>query len=35
MDVRGALTLGNGTVEGVANRAVFVAGKGFRGGLGH
>lgn len=34
MDVQGALTLGSGTVEGQANRAIFVAGKGFRGGLG-
>lgn len=35
MDVRGALTLGSGPVDGgVFNRAVFVGGKGFRGGLG-
>jgi uncharacterized repeat protein (TIGR01451 family) len=34
VDVQGALTLGSGTVEGVTNRAFFVAGKGFRGGAG-
>ncbi len=34
MDVRDTLTLGNATVEGVANRAIFAAGKGFRGGRG-
>jgi uncharacterized repeat protein (TIGR01451 family) len=33
MDVRDTLTLGSATVEGQANRAIFVAGKGFRGGL--
>ncbi|MBN8481313.1 MAG: hypothetical protein J0L88_06965, partial [Xanthomonadales bacterium] len=33
-DVQGTLTLGSGTVEGVANRAVFVAGRGFRGAAG-
>jgi uncharacterized repeat protein (TIGR01451 family) len=34
MDVRDTLTLGGGTVEGQANRAFFLAGKGFRGGAG-
>jgi hypothetical protein len=34
VDVQGALTLGSSTVEGVAGRAFFVAGKGFRGGAG-
>jgi uncharacterized repeat protein (TIGR01451 family) len=34
VDVQDALTLGSGTVEGVANRAFFLAGKGFRGGAG-
>lgn len=34
LDVRGTLTLGTAAVEGVANRSIFVAGKGFRGGLG-
>ncbi len=34
MDVRDTLTLGGATVEGQSNRAVFVAGKGFRGGWG-
>jgi uncharacterized repeat protein (TIGR01451 family) len=34
VDVQGALTLGSGTVEGITNRAFFVAGKGFRGGAG-
>ncbi len=34
VDVQNALTLGSGTVEGVTNRAFFVAGKGFRGGAG-
>ena len=32
--MQGALTLGSATVEGVANRAIFVAGKGFRGAAG-
>ncbi|MFM2399805.1 MAG: hypothetical protein RL341_1962, partial [Pseudomonadota bacterium] len=34
VDVRDTLTLGSGTPDGVAGRAVFVAGKGFRGGAG-
>ncbi len=34
MDVRDTLTLQGNTIEGQANRAIFVAGKGFRGGLG-
>jgi uncharacterized repeat protein (TIGR01451 family) len=34
VDVQNTLTLGSGTVEGVANRAFFLAGKGFRGGAG-
>lgn len=34
MDVRDTLTLGNSTIEGQTNRAIFVAGKGFRGGRG-
>ena len=34
VDVQNALTLGNATVEGVAGRAFFAAGKGFRGGAG-
>ncbi|MFA5590925.1 MAG: DUF11 domain-containing protein [Lysobacteraceae bacterium] len=34
IDASGTLTLGAGTVEGVANRAVFVAGRGFRGAAG-
>ena len=34
MDVRDTLTLGGSTVEGQTNRAIFVAGKGFRGGWG-
>jgi len=34
VDVQNVLTLGSGTVEGQANRAFFVAGKGFRGGAG-
>lgn len=34
LDVQGTLTLGSAAVEGVANRAIWVAGKGFRGGLG-
>lgn len=34
LDVRDTLTLGGATVEGQTNRAVFVAGKGFRGGFG-
>ena len=34
VDVQNTLILGNGTVEGVANRAFFLAGKGFRGGAG-
>ena len=32
MDVRDTLTLGSSTIDGVANRSIFVAGKGFRGG---
>lgn len=31
MDVRDALTLGSSTIEGQTNRAIFAAGKGFRG----
>lgn len=34
VDASGALTLGSGTVEGQTGRAVFVAGRGFRGGGG-
>ncbi len=34
MDVRDTLTLQGNTIEGQTNRAIFVAGKGFRGGLG-
>ncbi|QNP49737.1 DUF11 domain-containing protein [Diaphorobacter aerolatus] len=34
LDVRDTLTLGNGTAEGVSNRAIFAAGKGFRGAAG-
>jgi uncharacterized repeat protein (TIGR01451 family) len=34
VDVQNTLTLGSATVEGVANRAFFLAGKGFRGGAG-
>ena len=34
VDVQNTLTLGSGTVEGVAGRAFFLAGKGFRGGAG-
>ena len=34
VDVQNTLTLGNATVEGVAGRAFFLAGKGFRGGSG-
>ncbi len=34
VDVRDTLTLGSGTVEGQSGRAFFVAGKGFRGGMG-
>ncbi|MES2941907.1 MAG: hypothetical protein V4772_03445 [Pseudomonadota bacterium] len=34
MDVRDTLTLGSSTIEGQANRAIFVAGKGFRGARG-
>lgn len=34
VDASGTLTLANATVEGQTGRAVFVAGRGFRGGLG-
>lgn len=34
VDVQNTLTLGSSTVEGVTNRAFFLAGKGFRGGAG-
>jgi fimbrial isopeptide formation D2 family protein/uncharacterized repeat protein (TIGR01451 family) len=34
IDVRDTLTLGSGTIEGQTNRAIYVAGKGFRGGAG-
>ncbi|MCB1566601.1 MAG: DUF11 domain-containing protein, partial [Xanthomonadales bacterium] len=34
LDVRDTLTLGSATVEGIANRAVFAAGRGFRGAAG-
>lgn len=33
-DASGTLTLGSATVEGQANRAIFLAGRGFRGGAG-
>ena len=35
LDVRDTLTLGSATVEGQTNRAIFVAGKGFRGAAGY
>ncbi len=35
MDVRGTLTLGDSIVEGQDNRAIFAAGKGFRGAAGN
>lgn len=35
IDASGTLTLGEGTVEGIAGRAVFVAGRGFRGAAGY
>ena len=34
VDASGTITLGSATVEGIANRAVFLAGRGFRGGAG-
>jgi uncharacterized repeat protein (TIGR01451 family) len=34
VDVQGTLTLGAGTVENIPNRAIFVAGRGFRGAAG-
>ena len=34
VDVQNTSTLANGTVEGMTNRAFFLAGKGFRGGAG-
>jgi uncharacterized repeat protein (TIGR01451 family) len=33
-DASGTLTLGSGSVEGQSNRAIFLAGRGFRGGAG-